>query len=84
MTGQVRAIGRGALLAAVALLALAIGTAAAKRLPSCASPRRAHTMLSSPVLRVYGIRPSFRTASGGDATVSAVDFRSGAPLGLTW
>jgi hypothetical protein len=32
------------------------------------------------LLRVYAIRPDFRTARGGTATVSAVDFRTGAPL----
>lgn len=32
------------------------------------------------LLRVYAIRPDFRTVSGGGATVSAVDFRRGTPL----
>jgi len=32
------------------------------------------------LLRVYAIRPSFRTASGGEGSVGAVNFRSGAPL----
>ena len=32
------------------------------------------------LLRMYGVRPDFRTASGGSGTVSAVDFTSGAAL----
>ena len=32
------------------------------------------------LLRVYAIRPSFRTASGGDASVSAANFQTGAAL----
>ena len=32
------------------------------------------------LLRMYGVRPDFRTASGGTGTVSAVDFTTGAGL----
>ena len=32
------------------------------------------------LLRMYGVRPDFRTATGGTATVGAVDFTSGAAL----
>ncbi|MEO8481480.1 MAG: esterase-like activity of phytase family protein [Acidobacteriota bacterium] len=32
------------------------------------------------LLRVFAVRPDFRTKSGGAATVSAVDFRRGTPL----
>lgn len=32
------------------------------------------------LLRVYAIRPEFRTAAGGPATVTPVDFRRGTPL----
>jgi hypothetical protein len=32
------------------------------------------------LLRVYAIRPDFRTAAGGSATVTPVDFRRGTPL----
>jgi hypothetical protein len=33
------------------------------------------------LLRVYAVRPDFRSAAGGSANVSAADFRTGAPLG---